>query len=421
MAIPLRFWFILASSIHLKKTQKSLTMITPLTPSSFLSHLVCPICGTIYNSEQVQTVCQVPECNTSLYADYTFPKGIAPKSILSGRAPTMWRYHEFLPILKAENIVSLGEGFTPILKLRNLLAGVADNDVLWKDESGNPTGSFKSRGISCAVSKAKELGITDMVVPTAGNAGGALAAYCARAGIKAHVYMPTRTPKIFKDECNLYGARLVEVDGSIADCGKIASHDAVENGWFQVSTLKEPYRLEGKKTMGYEIAEQLNWTLPDIIFYPTGGGTGLLGLWKAFDELEKLGWIGSFRPMMVAVQAANCNGITRAFDQGKETAEFVDNGFTIANGLRVPKPYADKLILQVLKKSHGKALSVSDIEMENAVKEIAAKEGLLFAPEGAALWVAFKRLKATGWIGSEQRVLLLNTGSGYKYLENLHY
>lgn len=388
-------------------------------PFSFLKQLLCPICGETYDPAEIQTVCQIPGCGTSLFADYHFPKGVGPADLLDGRPATMWRYHEFLPVLREANIVSLGEGFTPILCLNNLLSDVGDNEVLWKDESGNPTGSFKARGISGAVSKAKELGITDIVTPTAGNAGGALAAYCARAGIKAHVYMPKLTPHVFKDECRLYGAQLIEVEGNIADCGQMAHIDALKNGWFQVSTLKEPYRLEGKKTMGYELAEQLYWSLPDVILYPTGGGTGLLGLWKAFEEMENLGWIGSHRPRMVAVQSDSCNGIVQAFHQGKETANFIDNGFTIANGLRVPKPYADKLILRVLRESHGTAISISDQEMETSLKEIAAKEGLLFAPEGAALWVAFKKLKALAWISSEERVLLLNTGSGYKYLENI--
>jgi threonine synthase len=228
----------------------------------------------------------------------------------------MWRYKEFLPVTEEKNIVTLGEGFTPIIPIENLKQFIGDNEVFWKDESGNPTGSFKARGISAAVSKAKELGIDIISTPTAGNAGGALAAYAARAGIKAVVYMPKQTPKVFKDECRLYGAELVEIDGNISDCGRLVNELAGINGWFQVSTLKEPYRLEGKKTMGYEIAEQFNWQLPDVILYPTGGGTGLIGMWKAFDELEQLGWIGSKRPRMVAVQSQSCDGIVKAFNTG---------------------------------------------------------------------------------------------------------
>ncbi|MDT3403877.1 threonine synthase [Mucilaginibacter terrae] len=386
---------------------------------SFIKGLVCPVCHEHYPAHVINTFCYKNECNTSLYAEYYLPQNLNPDEFLAGRPANMWRYHEFLPVESPDNVVTMGEGFTPILPLTNLEYITGDCEVLWKDESGNPTGSFKARGIGAAVSKAKELGITNMVTPTAGNAGGALAAYCARAGIKAHVYMPVKTPQVFKDECRLYGARLVEVDGNIADCGKLAHQEATANGWFQVSTLKEPYRLEGKKTMGYEIAEQLKWQVPDVILYPTGGGTGLLGIWKAFDEMEAMGWIGSKRPRMVTVQSESCNGITRAFHEGAASAEFIDGGFTVANGLRVPKPFADKLILKVLRQSNGTAITVSDANMEAALKEIAANEGMLIAPEGAALWHAFKKLKADGWIGSGEQVLLVNTGSGYKYLENL--
>ena len=331
----------------------------------------------------------------------------------------MWRYKELLPVIDINNIISLGEGFTPILPLQNLAYIAGDTRVYWKDESGNPTGSFKARGISTAVSKAKELGIDAVVIPTAGNAGGAFAAYAAHAGIKAVVYMPKLTPKVFKDECRLYGADVVEIDGNISDCGRIANEQALVNRWFQVSTLKEPYRLEGKKTMGFEIAEQFNWTLPDVILYPTGGGTGLIGIWKAFDELEQLGWIDSKRPRMVAVQSKSCNGIVKAFHDGQLSSEFIDGGFTVANGLRVPKPYGDKIILRILRQSNGNALSVTDAEMITALKEIAKYEGMLIAPEGAALWHAFKQLKASGWIKQQETVVMINTGSGYKYLENI--
>ncbi|MES2277781.1 MAG: threonine synthase [Bacteroidota bacterium] len=385
---------------------------------SLLTHLRCPECGKIYNASVVQTVCNNGTCNSSLFAEYQLDDRIS-KDMLIGRPANMWRYREFMPVIDPENIVTLGEGFTPILPLQNLQQIAGEIQVYWKDESGNPTGSFKARGISAAVSKAKELGIDTIVTPTAGNAGGALAAYAARAGIKAAVYMPKLTPKLFKDECRLYGATLVEVDGSISDCGKLANEEALKNGWFQVSTLKEPYRLEGKKTMGYEIAEQFNWQLPDVILYPTGGGTGLLGIWKAFDEMERMGWISSHRPKMVAVQSESCNGIVNAFHREHSVSEFTDGGFTIANGLRVPKPYADKLILKVLRQSHGNAISVSDADMETALKEIARNEGMLIAPEGAAIWHAFKQLKANNWLHNGQTVLLLNTGSGYKYLENI--
>lgn len=393
-------------------------MNTPIDSDTFsmITQLKCPECGTTYNPDNINTVCL--NCSSSLFAEYDLKPG-TDKNILRQTAGSMWRYEAFMPVKDPENIVSLGEGQTPILPLANLTDQAGGNQIFWKDESGNPTGSFKARGISAAISKAKELGVRTIVIPTAGNAGGALAAYAARAGIKAVVCMPVQTPRVFKDECRLYGAELIEVNGNISDCGRMANEMAQKHGWFQLSTLKEPYRLEGKKTMGYEIAEQFNWRLPDVIFYPTGGGTGLIGIWKAFNEMEQLGWIGSQRPRMVAVQSVSCDGIVQAFHQHKASSEFVDRGFTIANGLRVPKPYADKLILDVLRKSNGNAVSVSDAEMNAALKEIALAEGMLIAPEGAALWVAFKQLKQLGWVKDGGQILLLNTGSGYKYLENI--
>jgi threonine synthase len=397
-----------------------MTMVSDIEikEASLLTHLQCPECGTIHNASVVNTICINESCKSTLFAQYNV--SAAPdKSVLAGRVATMWRYKEFLPVVDEKNIVTLGEGFTPIIPIENLKSFIGDNQVFWKDESGNPTGSFKARGISAAVSKAKELEVEAIATPTAGNAGGALAAYAARAGIKAIVYMPKQTPKVFKDECRLYGAELLEIDGNISDCGKLINEHALLNNWFQVSTLKEPYRLEGKKTMGYEIAEQFNWQLPDVIFYPTGGGTGLIGIWKAFDEMEAMGWIGAKRPRMVVVQSQSCDGIVRAFNAGMLVSEFTDGGFTIANGLRVPKPYADKVILKVLRDSNGYALTISDDEMSQSLKEIARNEGMLIAPEGAALWQAFKKLKATGWVKPGEKVLLINTGSGYKYLENI--
>ncbi len=385
---------------------------------SLIKNLTCPECGTVHNAEVINTVCVNDICRSTLFATYNLDAGL-DKSILLKRPANMWRYKELLPVLDEKNIVTLGEGFTPIIPIVNLRQFVGDNEVFWKDESGNPTGSFKARGLSAAVSKAKELGIKTIATPTAGNAGGALAAYAARAGVKAIVYMPKLTPQVFKDECRLYSAELVAIDGNISDCGKLVNELALQNGWFQVSTLKEPYRLEGKKTMGYEIAEQFNWQLPDVILYPTGGGTGLIGMWKAFNEMEQLGWIGSKRPRMVAVQSVSCNGIVSAFNAGLPVSEFADGGFTIANGLRVPKPYADKQILKVLRESNGAAINISDDEMSVSLKEIARNEGMLMAPEGAALWQAFKKLKATGDIEAGEKVLMINTGSGYKYLENI--
>lgn len=385
---------------------------------SLIKNLMCPECGTVHNTDVINTVCVNDACRSTLFATYNFDAGL-DKSILLKRPANMWRYKELLPVLDEKNIITLGEGFTPIIPIVNLRQFVGDNEVFWKDESGNPTGSFKARGLSAAVSKAKELGIETIATPTAGNAGGALAAYAARAGVKAIVYMPKLTPQVFKDECRLYGAELVAIDGNISDCGKLVNELALQNGWFQVSTLKEPYRLEGKKTMGYEIAEQFNWQLPDVILYPTGGGTGLIGMWKAFNEMEQLGWIGSKRPRMVAVQSESCNGIVSAFNTGAAVSEFADGGFTIANGLRVPKPYADKQILKVLRESNGAAITISDDEMSAALKAIARNEGILMAPEGAALWQAFKKLKSSGWIEVGEKVLMINTGSGYKYLENI--
>jgi threonine synthase len=391
---------------------------TALPQVSLITHLQCTGCGHIYDAGIIHTYCTQPGCGQTLFAMYNY-HAAPDKAVLKNRPATMWRYKEFLPVVNHQNIISLGEGFTPMIPLANLSYLAGDNEVVWKDESGNPTGSFKARGLSAAVSKAKEFGVQTIAIPTAGNAGGALAAYAARAGIQAVVYMPKLTPQVFKDECRLYGADLIQVDGSISDCGKLVNEHSLLNGWFQVSTLKEPYRLEGKKTMGFEIAEQFNWQLPDVIFYPTGGGTGLIGIWKAFDEMEQAGWIDECRPRMVAVQAESCNGIVEAFHAGLTESGFVDHGFTIANGLRVPKPFADRVILKVLKLSNGNALTISDAEMSAALKQIAKHEGMLIAPEGAALWQAYLKLKATGWVQPGEKVLLINTGNGYKYLENL--
>lgn len=387
--------------------------------TSFIKELQCPECGKSYPADEIQTICMDKACNSTLFAKYHLPVGSQPKARIWNQNRSMWSYSAFLPVIESKHIVSLGEGFTPIIKFDHLKFNGRRNQVYLKDESGNPTGSFKARGISAAVSKAKELGIVDIAVPTAGNAGGALAAYCAKGGLKAHVYMPKETPKVFKDECRLYGAKLVEVDGNISDCGALLNEQSIRSNWFQISTLKEPYRLEGKKTMGYEIAEQFDWILPDVILYPTGGGTGLIGLWKAFDEMEEMGWIDHQRPRMVAVQSTSCDSIVTAFNDHALDAVAVDNGFTIANGLRVPKSFASRIILDIVKSSKGCSMSVSDTEMELSLKEIAKNEGLLIAPEGAALWEASKILYKSGWIKEGEIVLLLNTGSGYKYLENI--
>lgn len=383
--------------------------------NSLFENLQCPACGTFHSGKEIQTVCT--HCSSTLFANYKIFPG-ANNEIFKKDSASMWKYSSVLPVINYKNIITLGEGQTPILNFSNLKH--KDNyPIFWKDESGNPTGSFKARGISAALSKAKELGITDVSIPTAGNAGGALAAYCAKGNLKAHVFMPRNTPKVFKDECQLYGAEIIEVEGNISDCGKLNDQHSTQNGWFQISTLKEPYRVEGKKTMGYEIAEQFDYQLPDVLLYPTGGGTGIVGIWKAFDEMEKMGWIGSKRPRMVAVQSTSCDGITQAFLNKEIDSEPIDNGFTIANGLRVPKPYASKIILQILRESNGTALSINDHLIEKALKEIALKEGVLAAPEGAALWEAYKQLCDKNWILPDEKVLLLNTGTGYKYLENI--
>ena len=288
-----------------------------------------------------------------------------------------------------------------------------------KDESHNPTGSFKSRGLGMAVSKCVEFGIKKCAAPTAGNAGGALAAYCAKAGIEAHVFMPMITPQVFKKECEFFNAQLTLVEGLISDCGKIVAERKEKEGWFDVSTLKEPYRVEGKKTMGYEIAEQMEWELPDVIVYPIGGGTGLIGMWKAFDEMERLGWISSARPRMLVVQSNTCAPVVDAFKKGKKEMEFFTGAHTLASGLCVPKPYADQLILEILAKSKGGAVTVTDDEIINGIKEVAKNEGLFIAPEGGAVYAALLNMIADKSIGLNERIVLLNTGSAYKYLENI--
>jgi threonine synthase len=341
------------------------------------------------------------------------------KTDLQDRQKNMWRYAEMLPVAKEKNIISLGEGMTPMLPLYKLADRFGFSDLSLKDESFNPTLSFKARGISVAVSKAKELNIEHCIIPTAGNAGGALAAYCAKADIECTVVMPRHTPNIFKQECELYGANLILVDGLINDCAKKIEELNKDNKYFDVSTLKEPYRLEGKKTMGYEIAEQYNWDLPDVIIYPAGGGTGLIGIWKAFKEMKKMGWISGPLPRMIAVQSKNCAPLLHAFkDKVNWKKNFIPKA-TIANGLAVPYPFGMNMMLTVLKESDGTVVTIDDEEIISAVKEIARTEGLLISPEGAATWKALIHLNRTKQIGLSEKILLLNTGSGYKYLENL--
>jgi threonine synthase len=323
-----------------------------------------------------------------------------------------------LPVRDDENIVSLGEGMTPLIKTRNLAAGIRPKiEIFIKDEGQNPTQSFKARGMTAAISMAKELGIGKVAVPSAGNAAGALAAYAARAGMDAYIFMPSDTPLANIIECRQTGANVALVDGLITDCGKIVAERKDSEGWYDVSTLKEPYRVEGKKTMGYELAEQFNWQLPDLILYPTGGGTGLIGMWKAFDEMEEMGWIGPKRPRMISVQSATCAPIVRAFEQGERFADEFENAATVASGLRVPKAIGDFLILDAIRASGGRAIAVSDEELVAAVREIGAAEGIFAAPEGAACLPALRRLAAEGELKAGDRVVIFNTGSGVKYLE----
>jgi threonine synthase len=329
----------------------------------------------------------------------------------------MWRYAPALPVQHEASIISLGEGMTPLLSARRAGARIGASDLLVKDEGLNPTGSFKARGLSCAVSMCVELGLNRLAIPSAGNAASALAAYAAAAGIEAHIFMPQDVPQSNFIECKSYGARVNLVDGLISDCGRLVAERKAKEGWFEISTLKEPYRIEGKKTMGYEVAEQLGWELPDAIFYPTGGGVGIIGMWKAFAEMEALGWIGPKRPKMIAVQAEGCQPIVRAFKEGEPASRFWEGATTVASGLRVPKPLGDRLTLQAVRESGGTAIAVSDHDLIDAGIRLASEEGIFAAPEGAACIAAAQRLIAEGFLKPAERILIYNTGSGLKYLE----
>lgn len=393
-------------------------METIFSTSSQLALLTCSACGKKHSSSELQTIASC--CHMPLVAKYALDTDL-PKSILAGRPATMWRYREMLPVIHDENIVSLGEGFTPIVELRNLAQKYNLDSLMLKDEGVNPTGSFKVRGLSMAISKAKEFGVSGCIVPTAGNAGVAMAAYCARAGLKATVVMPRHTPAAFREECYWYGADVVLIDGLINDCAAKAKELNAAGEWLDISTLKEPYRLEGKKTMGYEIAEQLNWELPDVILYPAGGGTGLIGIWKAFQEMKMIGWLDKDikLPRMIAVQAENCKPLVDTYFGRQENSQQYVGKPTIANGLAVPRPIGENMMLQVIKSSGGTAISITETEMLEGIKELGNKEGLFVAPEGAAIWMAARKLLATDKIDSSEKILLLNTGSGQKYLENL--
>ena len=388
-----------------------------VTSQSHISYLQCHACKKDYSPTEISSISTC--CGRPLIVRYSF-NDYFPKDALVNRPANMWRYAEMLPLFDIKNRVSLGEGFTPILKLEKLAEKYSYRHLSMKDESYNPTGSFKARGLSMAISKAKEFGVQSCIIPTAGNAGGAMAAYCASANIEATVVMPTHTPKIFKDECELFGAKLILVDGLINDCGKKVAEMKQDGDYFDVSTIKEPYRIEGKKTMGYEIAEQLNWQLPDVIIYPAGGGTGLIGIWKAFQEMIELGWIGAEKlPRMIIVQAENCCPVVDTWNKKQPNCLQYIGRPSIANGLAVPNPFAENMMIEVLQDSGGLAISISDQEMITGVKEIAQAEGLLISPEGAATWIALQKLREAGMISESEEILLLNTGSGYKYLENI--
>ena len=382
---------------------------------SRLSGLSCTKCSAHYDAARLLNVCTAPACGGALVADYDL--GTLSKDDTAGRDRTIWRWHELMPARSAAEIVTLGEGGTPLLRAERLGARLGMADLWIKEEGGNPTGSFKARGLAAAVTMAKALGASALALPTAGNAGGAAAAYAAKAGLSCHVFMPRDTPKLFRIECEAYGAAVTLVDGLIDDCGRIVAARKDAEGWFDVSTLKEPYRVEGKKTMGYELAEQMGWTLPDVVVYPTGGGTGLIGMWKAFDEMETLGWIGPKRPRMVSVQAEGCAPIPKAFAEGKDVSIRAENAHTYASGLRVPKAFADYLILKILRASKGEAVAVTDDAMREAVAEMGASEGLFPAPEGGAAWAAVKQLVLSGRVSRDERVVVFDTGTGFKYVE----
>jgi threonine synthase len=382
-----------------------------------VTHLECAACGEGYAAGELHNVCTI--CGKPLLVRYDLAR--ASRSLtrdgLKSRRADMWRYREVMPVENDADIISLGEGWTPLLHARRLGAAVGLSELMIKDESLNPTQSFKARGMSAAVSMALELGARKLAAPSAGNAGGALAAYAAAAGLEAYIFMPRDTPRANVVECQQTGAHVTLIDGLITDCGAEIARRKDAEDWFDVSTLKEPYRVEGKKTLGYELAEQLGWQLPDVIVYPTGGGTGLVGMWKAFAEMESMGWIGPERPRMISVQASGCAPIVRAFESGAAHAAEFENAATVASGLRVPKAIGDFLILDALRTSHGSAVAVTDEELLAAVGEIGRLEGLFVAPEGAACLPAIRKLLERGEIQPDEQVVLFNTGAGIKYIE----
>jgi threonine synthase len=383
-----------------------------------VTHLECGLCGLEHEAHRLHNLCSA--CGKPLLVRYDLDRAKVTlrRETLAARRSDLWRYREVLPVEDDKNIISLGEGWTPLLRAPRLARRVGIHELYIKDESQNPTQSFKARGMATAVSMAKELGAKKLAVPSAGNAAGALAAYAARAGLDAYIFMPRDTPRANIVECQQTGARVTLMDGLITDCGAEVGRRKEKEGWFDVSTLKEPYRIEGKKTLGYELAEQLEWRLPDVIVYPTGGGTGLIGMWKAFDEMERMGWIGGRRPRMVTVQAEGCAPIVRAFEEGNRFADEFPNAATTASGLRVPKAIGDFLILDALRRSGGTAVAVTDEELIAATREIGSLEGIFCAPEGAACLPALRQLMESGEVTKTDRVVLFNTGSGVKYMES---
>ncbi len=381
---------------------------------TFVTHLECGMTGEKLAADKLVNLSAAGKPLLVRY-DLAGIKAAVSRNDLAGRAPDLWRYRELLPVRKVSNIVSLGETMTPLIALPKLQKQLGGGDIIVKDEGRLPTGSFKARGLVMAVSMAKELGVRKMAMATNGNAGAALAAYCSRAGIESVVFCPADTPEINVREIALQGSRVYRVNGLINDCGKIVVDGREQAGWFETNTLKEPYRIEGKKTMGLELAEQLGWDVPDVILYPTGGGTGLIGMWKAFAELEALGWIGSKRPRMVAVQASGCAPIVKAYDDGVEHADLWQGAHTVAAGIRVPVAIGDFLILRAVRESNGFAVAVDDDLIDAAREDVAKAEGLLLCPEGAATYAAYKQELASGRISKDERVVLFNCGNGLKY------
>src|SRR5690349_7272640 len=384
-----------------------------MTKITNVRELECSACGKKYDANREQHLCT---CGKPLLAKYDLKRAAASLNLetLKSRTRSMWRYAEVLP---DDPPVTLGEGMTALIPAKRLGASMGLKRLYVKDEGLNPTGSFKARGMTAAVTRAKQLGAKALAAPTAGNAGGALAAYAAAAGLPAVIVMPADTPTANVLECQAFGAKVVKLNGLISDCGKYVAEHKNREGWYDVSTLKEPYRIEGKKTMGYELWEQFGGKLPDVILYPTGGGVGLIGMCKAFDEMQEMGWIGAERPRMVAVQADGCAPIVKAWEAHQNSAQFFPNAATVASGLRVPGPLGDLLMLKMLRQTNGTALTVTDDEMLDAGRELASLEGIFAAPEGAATVIAARKLATSGWIKPEENVVLFNTGTGYKYTE----